>query len=71
MASYYKPRYAMLFEEADVCLGEGGTWDISAYCTRVYAHEHAWQTDTQHFPDKPTTDAVETARRLHARYVGR
>ena len=71
VSTYYKQRYSLLFEEAHTCLYEGGTWDISTYCERVYKHEIGWQTDYKtKFPEKPVGDAVEVAKKMYAKYVG-
>lgn len=70
VSSYYRPRYAMLFEEAQTCLDKGGVWNISSFCSRAFEHMQAWQVEHTTFPDAPMGDAIAASRAMLAKYGG-
>lgn len=73
VATYHKPRWAVLLAAAQAFLegGSVGSWaDASVdYCRTTFTTvELPWQTDTTIFPAKPTGDAVAVARELYEAY---
>ncbi len=69
--SYYLPRWEAFFELLNRSVTTGKPFDRAPFAAEMCAWEQEWSNETGTFPTEPTGDAVETARRLAAKYQAR
>ena len=69
VSSYYKKRYALLFEMAQAVVAKTESWVQTDYTARLLREvELPWQLDQTVFPATGEGNAVQTSKAMYARY---
>jgi len=66
--SYYLPRWEAFFALLNRSVANGTPFDRAPFAAEMCTWERQWSSGTGSFPTEPRGDAVETARRLAAKY---
>eukprot|EP01052_Picozoa_sp_SAG31_P006422 SAG31_NODE_295_length_18239_cov_15.063065_12_plen_91_part_00 len=69
VSTYYKNRYALLFEMAQVVVEKKVSWVQTDYTARLLREiELPWQLDQTEFPSTGQGDCVETSKAMFSKY---